>query len=362
MNDGAHNMNGHLLIPQGLDHKKIAHRFSTGIQDPSEIYHACKEVDGFPATPGTLLIWACRVLKFYRLNPRQFFYEPLSNYERLLDVARLNNHLHDGGAPIWALAGLSVTMEVFESCQNPPIGQLPLPQTGEKSRGLHCVRLTNGWKESGECLQFQNSWGSGWGDKGCGWLSRNYIDRYMTEAWLVQNVRFGLTMYKYANFMKAPDTRESKRIWMIENPRSRIRVKFNSSGHQSVLYNALSVESDCPVDVLEIRNGRGLRICWAHLFHLPGIEPRVSVLKEFFVWPWFRRQGYGRKLEEIACEQARMWGSKKIEVYFHQADTTAMSHRVAGYHFSKSCGYSKNYRDSKLPNLTAIGEKYLSDT
>ena len=343
------------------DYDTIGHRFKTGVTDPLDIYYASKEIDGLsPAPSGTYPLWGLRVAKFYRLHPRQFFYEPVSNYQLLLEVSRNNHYINEGGAPMYARVGEIIVVEVFESSNNPPLGYLPMPRPGEKSRGLHGMALTGGWKDLGECLQLRNSWGRKWGEEGYGWLSRSYAERYMTEAWLTQNVRFGPTFYKLKRIEDAQDAKAVKRIWMVENPRWRMRFKFNLSGHQIVLFDAYSMESNCPVDIIEIRNGNGFRICWAHLFHLTGGKPRVSVLKEFFVWPWFQRQGYGRKLEELACERARMWGSEKIQVYFHQADTATTPHKVAGYYFSKSCGYSKRYKISKLPNLTAIGEKSLS--
>jgi hypothetical protein len=44
--------------------------------DPVAIYQACKEIDDYPGE-GTFPIFGSRVLKFYGLVSRQFFYEPV---------------------------------------------------------------------------------------------------------------------------------------------------------------------------------------------------------------------------------------------------------------------------------------------
>lgn len=46
------------------------------------IYRACKEIDDYPGE-GTFPIFGSRVLKFYVLVSRQFFYEPLTTFDRL---------------------------------------------------------------------------------------------------------------------------------------------------------------------------------------------------------------------------------------------------------------------------------------
>jgi GNAT superfamily N-acetyltransferase len=146
---------------------------------------------------------------------------------------------------------------------------------------------------------------------------------------------------------------------MIENPQWREKFKFNGLAHKVFIYDTISVETQGMADVLEIRDGTGLRIAWAHLFHTSVNELPVTVVKEFYVWPWFRRQGYGTKLDEMVCERSRFVGSKAMRVYFHEADTIVTEHKYAGYHFSKKLGYQKTYKITNCPRLTAIAEKSL---
>jgi hypothetical protein len=84
-----------------------------------------------------------------------------------------------------------VMFRMFESIYTAPNGRVPMPKTLDADMGLHCVALTGGWDDVGESLQFVNSWGTRWGDRGHGWLSRKYLDAYMHDPWLRRRTRWG---------------------------------------------------------------------------------------------------------------------------------------------------------------------------
>ena len=323
-----------------------------------EVYDACKEIDGYPGE-GTFPIVAQRVLNFYWPWDRQVFYEPIGSYDRLLQVVRLNAHLLEGYAPEWCLNGLQVSFRVFESARTAPGGRLALPKEGDGYIiRKHAVRLDVAWEDDGERLGFVNSWGGGWGDKGRGWLTREYAERYMTEAWLRRRAHVGPNRFTFRRLMDAPTAKEYAKVWMIPNPRRRARFTDRGRGRRFVLYETLSMDSDCPVDVIELRNGTGLRLGWAHLFHVRGGEPPTSILKELFVWPWFRGQGYGTGLERFAVERARMARSTRMQILLHEADALPRN-RGAGRGFAERCGYTWRWRRSTCPNIAAVGQKDL---
>jgi GNAT superfamily N-acetyltransferase len=119
------------------------------------------------------------------------------------------------------------------------------------------------------------------------------------------------------------------------------------------LYETYSFEDDAPVDVIEVRTGEDQRIGWAILFHE---QDRVSVLKELFVWPTWRRHGIGTLLEKAAVSEARKWHALTIKLYFHTADARP-GPRIAGRTFGPSAGYEWHWRRSYYPDLAAIGVK-----
>lgn len=322
---------------------------------PLELYAACKEIDGLPSVSGTFQLAGARVLNFYCQLTRQNFYEPLSTYDQILDVLRLNHALIGDGVPGLGLLPVTIAFVVFPSMDTAPLGRVPLPGPGEVQRGTHAVALTLGWDESGEQLHFFNSWGRGWGDQGCGWLSREYLERYMVDAWLVRNAKFGATALSHSRWVNAVSPRERRRIWLTPNPRWRRRFRHCGHGHQLIVYETLSTVEQRPVQVIEVRNGFGVRLGWAHLYHLVQ-GTRTSVLKELYVWPEFRRLGYGTILEATAVANARDWGAERLRVLFHTMDAQ-LSLRAAGRLFGERAGYRWRWRNEQRPQLAGVGEK-----
>jgi GNAT superfamily N-acetyltransferase len=320
------------------------------------IYAVIKEIDNYTG-PGTFTIFGSRVHAYYNFRLRQFFYEPLSTYDAMLEACRLNARLADQYIPEWALYGLTVSFEIFQSAYTAPLGRLPIPGSGDVSRGLHAVSVI-GYDDYGEALTFQNSWGAAWGNNGLGTLTREYAERYMNDAWLGLNARVGPTAFNYSRLTQAGDSRDFARAWMLENPRWRKRFRHRGRGHQLVNYEALSIADACRVDVIELRLGIGVRVGWAVVFHLLKNNQPTSVIKELYVWPTSRRLGYGRILEETACDLARLRRSEQIEILFHEADALLPA-RAAGRRFGDHQGYSWMWRSHKRPSLVAIGRKAL---
>ncbi len=326
-------------------------------QDPGAIYAACKQIDGRVEAEGTFPIIAQRVQSFYAYREPQLFYQPVGTYDELLEVTMLNHKLRNCHVPEQYHYMLSVGFSVFKSAYTAPLGRLPLPKVSDRSRGEHFVALTGGWNENGEELQFANSWGESWGDHGHGWLSRQYLEQHMTEAWLFRNNRVGPTMDTHEELVAASNNKQFAKIWMRKNRIWQVPWKHASSEHQLVLYETLSTLGE-PVEVIEIRNGLGLRVGWAHLHHISNTQPRTSVLKELFVWPTFRRQGYAKKLESIAKYRARVWHRKRMQILFHEADAVPAG-RMAGEMFAKKAGYTLTWKQQNRPSIQAVGEKML---
>lgn len=337
--------------------KELLANYSRRMGDPHEIYYMCKEIDGYPGD-GTSIMIAARVYKFHMVFDRQFFYEPISTFDKLLEITWMKNLLNDQHVPRKYLDGIQVSFDIFESAYTAPLGRLSLPHTNEVSKGNHAVALTGGYENSGESLQFINSWGRKWGDNGYGFVSREYLERYMNEAWLCRRARFGPSKSKIARLTKRLDDKEFAHFWMLENPRWRKKFRYHGHGHQLVNYETWSTSEECCVDIIEIRNGNGFPLGWTYVFHLGKEQRGISRIKELFVWPFYRRQGYGSILESQACERALMMHSKKIQLLFHDWDAMIRV-RAAGRIFANKRGYTWRWRKNIRPNIEAIGEKSL---
>jgi GNAT superfamily N-acetyltransferase len=321
-----------------------------------EIFALQKEIDGAPTVYGSFPLAGLRVSTFLQQWQRQLFYEPLDSYDRILSVVQINNALRDGFAPVWCLSPIMVAFHVFESIFTAPQGRVSLPEPGEVASGAHAVTLTSGWEDSGETLEFDNWWGRGWGHNGRGFVSRAYLDRYLEEAWLQRDASVGPTAFKYHRLQNASSARDLVRAWMLPNPRWQWRFRHAGHGHQLVVYETLSMVDQCVVQVFEVRTGFGIRVGWGYLYHR-GWE-RTAVIKELFVWPSFRRRGYGTLLESIASANARDWGAERLHILFHAMDAQ-ITVRAAGRLFGEHAGYRWRWRKGSHPPVAAIGEKIL---
>lgn len=296
-------------------------------------------------------------MNFLAQRQRQWFYEPLNNSKQIFEVLRFNDLLRQGPVPEWSLPHITVAFEAFNSIFTAPGGRVPQPKPHEAKRGEHSVILTGGWEDAGDWLQFRNSWGPGWGDEGFGYLSQDYLDHHLVDAWLTRDASVGLSRLTYRRLVDARSDTERATIWLLPNPRWRRQSHRGSHGYQLVVYETLSTAEGCPVQVIEVRTGFGIRVGWAHLFHLGG-NSRTSLLKELYVWPPFRRRGYGTILESVATENARAWGSRRLQVLLHEMDAQPAS-RIAGDRFAERSGYQWYWHKSARPDIEAIGEKML---
>jgi GNAT superfamily N-acetyltransferase len=325
-----------------MDRTEFLERLNNLALDGHNVYRACKAIDGYPEVEGTYNLMALRVMTFHLLSYRQTFYEPLSTYDELRELALMNELLLNGHAPFWALNKLTVCFRVFESIYKAPQGRVPLPANGEAEKGVHAVAIMGRFEDAGEVLRFANSWGTGWGDKGYGWLSREYLERYMVDAWVRRSARVGPSAFVHQKLTETDSAEDFAKVWMMQNPRWRQRFRYAGHGHVYCLYGTLSISGN-PVEVMEVRNGYGLRLGWAHLHHVAVQRPRTSVLTELFVWPSFRREGYGTLLEALACQRAKAWRSTNIKVFFHDVDALPRN-RAAGRLFGIKAGYEWKWK------------------
>lgn len=114
-----------------------------------------------------------KTLKYYRLDPPG---QPLAE---TLDAVKENL---GGGLP--AMFGFTVYSSI------PPMGdgkgEIPFPQTGDRVEGGHAVVAVgydDGKKIAGDtgALLIRNSWGTGWGTEGYGWLPYRYVTEGLAD-------------------------------------------------------------------------------------------------------------------------------------------------------------------------------------
>lgn len=329
------------------------HLFDAHVADPNELYLVTKKWDGLRGR-GTLPVNSARTSVFYNLRARQIFYEPVTSFEKIRELLRYRQALASAYVPEWAAPHLTISFRCFASAWTAPGGLLAMPTASDREVEPHAVAL---WDiDDDNTIIFRNSWGAAWGNRGHGRMTRQYFEEYWIEAWATRNAGVGLNPETAHRVNAAQTAAELRRAWMLPNPPAKKAQRGNLAGVRLVNYSTVSYESECLVDVVEARNGYGLRLGWVFVFH-PDVDS-TSEVRELFVWPAFRRQGLGSLLEDVAASLGQTRRSTALRILMHEADGH-VGVRVAARRFGQERGYTWRWRVVTRPRLVAMGEKEL---
>jgi len=162
---------------------------------PRFVYSECKKIDGFPGEEGTTIRAAMKVLKRkgtchedfwpYRVpqtdrpkagaaqNAKKF---RIKTYARVRNLTQLKKTLKYNGP---CVVGVYVFSSWSRMGDN---GVIPLPNRYDQYRGGHAICVV-GYDNKKKLIKFKNSWGADWGVNGYGYISYQYIQWYMIDAW-----------------------------------------------------------------------------------------------------------------------------------------------------------------------------------
>ncbi len=198
-------------------------------------------------------------------------------------------------------SGTVFAAEITRSWFNAPKGVIPMPNPNDEIIGSHAVCIL-GYNDHKGMFKFVNSWGTSWGDKGFGYFSYEFFEKFLIECWI--SLPFNVDLFKTQIFQ----TQKDKVIFYRLIP--------------SVLHSH--------VHVIEVSNGvtndyKG----WAF-----GVEYEGFLnIEELFVLPVCRRQGlanalisYLNKLSKQLKKPLRYWvpfadsEEPNMEIVQHLAD------------------------------------------
>jgi hypothetical protein len=93
------------------------------------------------------------------------------------DLASLRATL-DGGRPV--VLGITVFDTLFAPSA---VGRIDAPAAGSRAQGRHAVLAI---AHDPTAVLIRNSWGTTWALGGYGWLSNEYAEKHVNEAWVLQ--------------------------------------------------------------------------------------------------------------------------------------------------------------------------------
>lgn len=172
------------------------------VRDLSEqwVYWNCKKIDPWPNEEGTSIRYAMKILQHQgvpfekewpysattigkptKMAARIAKWLRIASYWRITTGLELKAALvNHGPIPI----GILCFEEIFRVGSD---GVVKDPKNPDQIYGGHAICAV-GFDDSKKLIKFKNSWSSGWGDKGYGYLSYDYIDNYMLDAWVCKDM------------------------------------------------------------------------------------------------------------------------------------------------------------------------------
>jgi GNAT superfamily N-acetyltransferase len=326
--------------------------------DRTRGFYISKAIDGQPGVNGTFQLQAMRAMRFLSQIPR-LWYEPIRDVAGLRTELVLGKRLEEVGVSPHARPHIRLVLQLFQSAHRSDTGEIEFPRPGENPLALHSVVAT-GLSADGQSVEFANNWGRSWGDGGNGSVSFAYLDQYFSEAWTRWDARYGLSFFK-PELHQIESNRDLRRIWMIENPIRKFKLRGTRAGDSWYVeyFYTYSPVDDCGVQGVQVRNGYGIRMGWAHLWY--PRDSQITEIRELFVMPPFRRLGIGSYLEGFAVRRSQGTGATAIEATIHQADGGVLSNRGAVRGFLANRGYQIAWRNRTGPLSVGTGEKSVPE-
>lgn len=146
---------------------------TTASDEGAEIRNAIKSASKFGYIDEAS--WPYRLRSFTKKPPQSLY--TAATKERVRKYERVAREISDFKAALTASLPVVVGISVYDSMSAAKVtktGQIPLPRKKDKLEGGHAVLLV-GYDDEKRHFIVRNSWGTGWGDKGHGYLPYEYI-------------------------------------------------------------------------------------------------------------------------------------------------------------------------------------------
>lgn len=322
----------------------------------SDIYVLSKQIDNFHAE-GSFVLAATRSVKFIsKKKSINIFYEHLKTIDELAAACKINRILEyeTKQSQLFPTMDFECFRSIYDTEKD---GKVPAPYVNDISLGRHAVSILDCDNATGEIL-FENSWGSGWGDNGYGIMSKDYAKQYVHEIILSSDIDNGFTEEKLTPY---PDgfrsSQEFAKVWMQKKETDLKKLKWNKEKLIINWYGAMNI-SGAFTEVFDLVNSYKQIVGWAHLTNYDDTNCKYSTIAELFVWPNFRRKGYGKLLEKQCLENAKYWGSSYVLIPLYEMDDIEGSSSPVR-NFCYKLGYTLSFENLNMPKSSGHAKKSI---
>ena len=124
-------------------------------------------------------------------KPGEFAAKPPKNIEQVehFKITRIQpvRNVKELKAALQEFGPVAGGFAVYESIYGKDVektGRIPMPGQKESLRGATAVCFV-GFNDNNRLIKFRNQWGSGWGDKGYGYMSYEFLEKFSLDVWAI---------------------------------------------------------------------------------------------------------------------------------------------------------------------------------
>lgn len=314
---------------------------------PRDIWAASKQIDGLGGE-WTYQIFTYRAINFHNPSVPPLWAEPLSSFDALWQEVWFKGWAMTGGVPSPEIGSAVAAFSVFRSVFDAPSDEWPMPETDEPTIGKHTIPVIGIVDQ--DTLLFQHGWSDWPRNHAPGKITREYIDRFAVELWANRPAGHGPRQSTVESLARAAGQSEFAQLWRQSGRRG--TEDLPGADLQLRWWESYSLEENSPGEVLCLVTTRRIRVAVAMVVY----APTEATVIDLFVWPGYRRHGYGSLLESIIADRAQLRGINHLNIIVLDADVVRSSVRAS--RFLTSRGYE--FIEHPDEQVRIVGKRMLN--
>jgi len=305
-----------------------------------DIWAAAKQVDGLGGE-WTYLNFIFRAANFHSIARPPEWAEPLGGFDQLYQEVWFNSWAVKAGITLENIGTTSASIIVFRSAFSASDNLWPMPEPDEAPIGRHSITIIGIVDE--DTLLFRHDW-SDW-PKGYGRISREYIEEYASELWVVRPFGAGPIKSSIRSLVRAAGKPEYTSLWTL----SRISGSKIVPGCDDLrvrFWQTFSAQRDLTGEIVAIELGPNIRVAIAMVLY----SSNETYILDLFVWPPYRRSGYGSILEKFIASRGESKGSSYISSIVLEGDVIKGEEAAEGFLIRR--GYELAYYEDSQTSIS----------